>query len=417
MSDALQYPRHAAAAMERRPQPFHKRQASTTDDPYASITGSVMTQGEAPTTYTEITPSPGMKPVPVTEQGQVVPSWTPLYTLCLLDPGPSPIANSNSGYSYPAIGKPGLQGRYWVPNNYTNNYTNVSNPNYAGPTASRWPSFPTPSYLNHTYPQPTGGSRLGTAPALPWTRTAPGPIPTGNSTNATTAPSVSLSDGCRTVYSSTQTTVCATTVTGLATRIPITDCDQLITFSTQYGYVQSVPQGISDVATLPSSAQPAVQTLTTYWEARWQELSGGNPEHITQKVCSTPVPYYQPGGMPNVDPYTGGERCVDIWQALRTSTSTYITSTTTTFDFTTTIPGPSELIIQHYHVTVTGEETDLKLSSSMVLQYSTEAVVTSTENLGSSATLSGIDRGTPEPGSAAVDAFPTAEPTANAVAA
>ena len=185
--DAFQYPRHAAAAVERRPQPFHKRQASMTGDP-ATVTGSVMTQGVTPTTYTVITPSPGMKPVAVTKQGQVVPTWAPLYTLCSLEPVASPIANGSAAFSYPAVGKPGA-------------------------TLSPMPIYPIPANMsNGTYPNPSGGNRLGTAPT---------PLPTANTTmNGTIVPPVSVTDQCRTVYSSTQTTVCATTVTGLATPHP-----------------------------------------------------------------------------------------------------------------------------------------------------------------------------------------------------
>ena len=110
-----------------------------------------------------------------------------------------------------------------------------------------------------------------------------------------------------------------------------------------------------------------------------------------------------------MQPSQGGERCVDMWQALRTSTSTFITSTVNTYDITTTIPGPSKLIIQTYHVTVTGQETDLMFSSSMVLQYSTESVVTSTETLGSS--VSG-EPSAATPGLAATAGTVMAQPTA-----
>ncbi|KAF2220253.1 hypothetical protein BDZ85DRAFT_298302 [Elsinoe ampelina] len=77
---------HAAAAVpafEHNAVDIVKRQATGQAMP---VMAAAATTPPAPLVYTYITPSPGATPVPVTQQGQLVTSYVPQYTVCALPP-------------------------------------------------------------------------------------------------------------------------------------------------------------------------------------------------------------------------------------------------------------------------------------------------------------------------------------------
>lgn len=119
--------------------------------------------------------------------------------------------------------------------------------------------------------------------------------------------------GCITAFQASRTTVCHTTLQGLATRYTITDCDQVITFSSQYGYRTATPAPADATLTCPPSA---IETVTTYFQAPWNQVTDGlTPSNVVQRVCS-PVT-------------TSSQQCVDIQEAWSTVPvpSTAISST------------------------------------------------------------------------------------------
>jgi len=126
------------------------------------------------------------------------------------------------------------------------------------------PSLPTPT-TNTTLP-------ASAASALP-RRQAPAPY-----TN-TSLPTSYLSS-CSISYTPTPTQICHTTLFPLAApTIPITDCTQQITFSTDHGYTL--------LPSTPNKTQEIVD-LTTYYAARWDVLTAGVPtQGIRKEVCST----------------------------------------------------------------------------------------------------------------------------------
>ena len=174
--------------------------------------------------------------------------------------------------------------------------------------------------------------------------------------NYSTSVSYSLSEGCTTTYTPSRTTVCATTLRGLATAVVVTACDQPVTFSSQFGYTQDAPTNGA------SATAPPITTQTTFFVAPWQALvTGAMPGNVTERICSM---------------RSATRRCVDIRQSWSTTVVTVVTATTSHVDLTTTIPGPSRLIIETFHADITETMTDFSISTIMVLQVSTESTST-----------------------------------------
>lgn len=382
--------------------------------PYMPARRQAVPTTSAADVLTYITPSPGAKPIAVTEQSQYVTSFEPQYTLCELPPlaffSASPVRPSTVASTAP--------------------------------------------YRNYSIS-----------------------IPEGNGT-------------CTTVYKPTHTMVCATTLTGLFDKWTVTQCDQELTFSTQYGYVlvtptptpaaavsspiasvtsvsapavQSSLPALNDTipsvlngtnATLQSNALaprqvsldvststsiddpaatslddtagipvndsvsvssddaaspplddepaappdeptatslvvpvdsplddspiivpddpastsvadstitpgPSIETLTTYYLAAWQELTAGTvPSDIDLKVCRT---------FPN-----GTEKCVREYESWHTSLITKTTSSVTSVNISTTIHGLSQIIVETYVANVTELLTTFSMSTTINVGFVTE---------------------------------------------
>ena len=217
------------------------------------------------------------------------------------------------------------------------------------------------------------------------------PIPT-----TTTAPyknfTTSAPSGvgsCTTIYSSTVSTVCATVLTGLADRYTVSKCDQDITFSSNYGFAlaTAAPTIIYPNGTISSNATtngtlyamnattaalastitppPTIQTLTTYFIAPWQQLtSAGPPRDVDLKICAT---------------YENGTReCLLEFFEWVTTTTSQVVTTQTVINLTTTIAGPSQLIVETLVANITDAMTTYSLATALQLQYTTELETTST---------------------------------------
>ncbi|KAL9051158.1 MAG: hypothetical protein Q9162_006185 [Coniocarpon cinnabarinum] len=345
-------------------------------------------------TYTQVTPSPGAKPVAITSQFQVITSYVPLYTLCGLPNGTAssaaptfvppnmPVFNSSMLESMSS--SMGIHKRALSLSNST------SAPAFPTPVAMSQPAVvgqpPAPSLANTTSPPsqtalgrlspfqtPPVVSSTGSSPPYPMLNNTVRPAPTGfrngTSLNATSSP-----PDCTTIYSPTQTAICHTTLKGLAAHHTVTDCDQLITYTTQHGYTLAVPSGVTDPATLPADKQPYIVTQTTYSEAPWTDFtaSTGVPSSATEKICSSSAP-------------GADQTCVDIRKGLQTSIQTSVTRTTSHVDLTTTLPGPSRVIVETFQADITEVQTIFVLNTRIVSEVSTEGVATvatATETLG-----------------------------------
>ena len=127
---------------------------------------------------------------------------------------------------------------------------------------------------------------------------------------------------CTTIFEPTITMVCATTLSALDRQYTITNCNEDLTFSTEYGYVlaaptPSIPTNASTSNTQTITPAPTVQTLTTYYLAPWQQLTAGTaPLEVDLKVCRT----FTNGSIECIREY-------QIWEtSLVTKTATTVTS-------------------------------------------------------------------------------------------
>lgn len=172
--------------------------------------------------------------------------------------------------------------------------------------------------------------------------------------------------------------VCATTLTGIDRVYPVTACNQDITFSSDFGYVLQTPSatlvnatGANGTAAL-ITPPPTVQPLTTYYVAPWHELtSAGPPADVDKKICAT---------FPN-----GTEECVVEYYVWETSLVTIPTTTVTSINLTTTVAGPSQIIVETFVANVTEILTTFSMFTTMELTYSVE---TETTNIATRSTVS-----------------------------
>ena len=203
------------------------------------------------------------------------------------------------------------------------------------------------------------------------------PVTPVTPTFPTTAPyqnySLSIPPGngtCTTIYSPTQTMVCATTLTGLVQKYTVSDCGQDITFSTEYGYVLASPtaasnsSGIAMTGTAMITPKPTIQRLTTYYVAGWQDVTAGvAPSDVRLKVCALYA--------------NGTNECIEQYEVWRTSLLTRTATTTTSVNISTTIHGTSQVIVETFAANITDEVTTFTMSTAMQLVYKTEIETTS----------------------------------------
>jgi hypothetical protein len=166
---------------------------------------------------------------------------------------------------------------------------------------------------------------------------------------------------CETAYVATETTVCATTLTGIATKVTVTECDQEITFSSECGFTLETPTPtqaaiFNDTLITPA---PSVRRLKTFWIAPWQSLTAGNtPSDVDIKVCTILD-----------DDSMECTRYMEVWEVV------VVTQTVTTprdVQLTTTVTGPGTLIVETMEVPVTNTVETVDLSTTMFLEMEVE---------------------------------------------
>ncbi len=170
---------------------------------------------------------------------------------------------------------------------------------------------------------------------------------------------------CITQYEPLETTICATVLTGIATRITVSECEQDITFSSRYGYVLRTAEAETANASLATSPTPSIQTLTTYYLAPWQSLTEPSaPSDVDVKICAI------------VD--DGSRQCVNVREVWHVELVIITRTLTTEINLTTRVPGPAQFLIETIEVDITRDQTILSLSTTMKLVYELETESTST---------------------------------------
>ncbi|KAI8937955.1 hypothetical protein NX059_005637 [Plenodomus lindquistii] len=198
------------------------------------------------------------------------------------------------------------------------------------------------------------------APAMALWPITNGP-PYLNSSTTEYSTSYEGTGSCETMFVPVQTTVCATTLTGLGSKISVTDCEQQITFSTECGFTLEtltptpVATGFSSLIT----PAPSVRRLFTYYLAPWQALTAGDtPSDVDVKICT--------------EQNNGTQECVryqEVWEVVvMTSTRT----TERTIQVSTTVSGPGTLIVETMTSTVTDTVESVDLSTVLLLETEVE---------------------------------------------
>lgn len=198
--------------------------------PRAASTSTVFENYETPlptskiTVLTFITPSPSADPIPITALSQLVTSYVPQPTNC----PPSTIVPPLSGSSVNSS----------AASNLTTTAPIATAVISGSPIKRQQPSADYPFYFNFSLPDST----------------APAPL-------------------LCTSYTPTVTPICYTTLFPLAAfPIPITACDQPVTFSTDHGY-NLLPTAASHANHSGNGiAANRIHTMTSYWIAGWQNV-------------------------------------------------------------------------------------------------------------------------------------------------
>jgi hypothetical protein len=191
-------------------------------------------------------------------------------------------------------------------------------------------------------------------------------LPLAPYSNATTTNYTMIMEGtgsCNTMYMPIETTVCATTLTGLASKVTVTDCDQEVTFSTECGFTLETPTPIISNSSLITPA-PIIKRTFTYWIAPWQSLTAGEtPSDIDVKICT------------ELD--DGNKECSryqEVWEVVMV---TRTTTTSRSINLLATVTGPGTLIIETIHAFINDTISTVDLSTTLLLEAQIETESTS----------------------------------------
>ncbi|KAF1914057.1 hypothetical protein BDU57DRAFT_550537 [Ampelomyces quisqualis] len=202
------------------------------------------------------------------------------------------------------------------------------------------------------------------------------------STNASTSISATspATVSCETVYAPILTTVCATTLTALASKITVTDCNQEVTFSTECGFALETPTPTTSNASLITPA-PTVRKSFTYWLAPWQSLTAGEtPSDVDVKICKV---------LDNGD--LECSRYQEVWEIVMV---TRTLTTTRPIGFTATVSGPGTLIVATLQAVYTDTIETIDLSTTLLLETEVEIESTSTGRKSPKGSESTVNGGT-----------------------
>lgn len=187
---------------------------------------------------TLVTPSPGASAISITSQGQIITSYSAL-TVCLTTTSSStPIALSSSS-SAASVG------------------------------ISSAPTISPSARSNTTY----GFARRQVSGHYANITTIPAPYANATNTSVPSFPDSPITS-CSVTYIPTTTAICHTTITPLGgISVPVSVCDQNITFSTDH-----------EIASTASSTE----VLTVFYVAAWQDVVKGVPTGTVQKeICNS----------------------------------------------------------------------------------------------------------------------------------
>ncbi|KAF1958985.1 hypothetical protein CC80DRAFT_546303 [Byssothecium circinans] len=169
---------------------------------------------------------------------------------------------------------------------------------------------------------------------------------------------------CETVYVPTTTAICATTITGIASKVTVSKCDQEVTFSSECGYELETPTPTATGNFSSITPAPTVQRLMTYWLAPWQSLTAGeSPSDVDIKVCKVLD-----------DDEMECTRYQEVWEVV-TVTQTSISSHEVAL--TTTLSGPGTLIVETMEIYVTDTIETVDLSTTLLMKTEVEIESTS----------------------------------------
>lgn len=288
---------------------------------------------------TYITPSPGAKPIAVTEQSQYVTSFIPQYTLCELPPlaffsasleRPSTVA-STAPYRNYSISVP--EGNGTCTTVYKPTRTMVCATTLTG-LFDKWTVSKCDQDL--TFSTQYGYVLVTPTPKPAAAATTPSLVTSTSAAASVLASSTSnLNDTLSNVLNGTNSTI--SSIALVAPR--------------QASLGPAITSG------------PSIETLTTYYFAAWQELTAGTvPSDIDLKVCRT---------YPN-----GTEKCIREYESWHTSLVTKTTSSVTSVNISTTIHGLSQIIVETYVANVTELLTTFSMSTTIDKEFVTEIETT-----------------------------------------
>jgi hypothetical protein len=169
---------------------------------------------------------------------------------------------------------------------------------------------------------------------------------------------------CETVYVPTVTTICATTLTGLASKVTISECDQEVTFSSECGFTLETPSPTTSNFTVLITPAPTVKRMMTYWLAPWQSLTlGETPSDVDIKVCEILE-----------DEKLECTRYQEVWEVVLV---THTTTTERKIQVSTTVSGPGTIYVETLQAEITDTVVFFNLSTTLLLETEIEIETTS----------------------------------------
>ncbi|KAF7959423.1 hypothetical protein EAE96_001041 [Botrytis aclada] len=140
--------------------------------------------------------------------------------------------------------------------------------------------------INYTLPWPATKSIQPNATSQEMNVTSV--IPMFETCNLPGARTTSCSPSFQTII----TTKCSTVLTGYFTKHTVSECDEIVIFSTQYGYsLATITPPASSVSALQkrekstSLTNNSVHNVTTYYAAPWRSIAADDPSDIHVQIC------------------------------------------------------------------------------------------------------------------------------------
>lgn len=175
--------------------------------------------------------------------------------------------------------------------------------------------------------------------------------------------SSSIDSNCTTIYNSYTTSICHATLTGLASKVIVSECAQQVTFSKDYGAAIVTPSPKLEGPRMITPA-PSIQMISTYYAAPWTDLtSGRTPSKVRVAACSA-------SGI-NESATTCTE-WDEVWSA---STMFRVMETTTAINFSSVVTGPVNIMYGTQMLNVSGTTT-LQLSTYLTTSSNLSVVTT-----------------------------------------